>query len=98
MAGNMPTSDKTEYLPPIYSLCFIRRIFFFLAKLNKALFLFSVITIVFFLVKFKFFKILILVNVSIVFPDLEIKINKNLLEFFFYQFYLFCHYLNYPKK
>ena len=76
--GIIPTSDKTEYLPPTYKLCSINSKFNFLAKENNVLFFFSEIIITF----FEFFLIMSKKNaldkVSIVLPDFDIIINKIL--------------------
>ena len=80
-AGNMPTSDKTEYLPPMNSLCSIISALNLWAISFKALSLISVIKINLFLnndfekIKSKF------VIVSRVLPDFETIIIQEFFRF-----------------
>ena len=86
-AGINPTSDKTEYLPPICSLCSTKNRFNFLARLHSKLFLFSEIIITFFAFALRIFNEKILDNVSIVFPDFETIMKRILFKFsFFFRF------------
>ena len=81
IAGIIPASDRTEYLPPTFSLCSMKyKLYFFESKFNE-LFFFSVIIIIFFLLLLIIFNDKRLDNVSIVSPDFEITINKVLLKF-----------------
>ena len=80
-AGSIPTSDKTEYRPPIKSLCSIISALNLLAIIFKALSLISVIKINLFLnkdlekIKSKF------AIVSRVLPDFETIIMQEFFKF-----------------
>ena len=74
--GNILTSERTEYLPPIESLCLINSIPFFFEKKFKGLLFFPEIIIVLFFFKNLELNKLEIDNVSNVFPDFDIKINK----------------------
>ena len=84
MQGMMPTSLKTENLPPKKGLCSMNKMFLSFEKFCKELFLFSVIIIELFLFIY-LAKKLTLVNVSRVLPDFEIRINKVFFENCFYK-------------
>ena len=84
-AGTIPTSDKTEYLPPIKCLCSIKNIFSFLERLNNILFFLSEIKIIFFEFFFIIFSKKIFDSVSTVSPDLE---TTNIRVFFKFSFFL----------
>ena len=80
-AGSIPTSDKTEYLPPINSLCSTTSALYLLANSIKGAFLFSVIIISLFLKRF-FEKIIKkFTKTSSVPPDFETTIKQ---EFFIF--------------
>ena len=84
-AGTKPTSERTEYLPPIFFLCSIKnKLNFFEIENNKLLF-FSEIIIMFLAFCFIIFKANTLDKVSTVVPDFEIMINKtfDIFSFFF---------------
>ena len=83
-AGTRPTSDNTEYLPPIKFLCSIKKRLNFFDNSYKVLFFFSVIIIIFlefFLMMFNEIKFEI---VSIVLPDFEIIKIKFFVIFFLF--------------
>ena len=80
----MPTSDKTEYLPPIKFLCSIKNKLNFFEIEYRILFFFSDIIIIFFAFFLKIFNENEFDKVSTVFPDFEITINKVFeIRFFF---------------
>ena len=81
-AGNIPASDKTEYRPPIKSLCSIISAFNLLAILTIELFLISVIKTNLFLSEKLESRIFKLVIDSMVSPDLEIIIKQLFFNFF----------------
>ena len=78
----MPTSDKTEYLPPKYFLCSTKNKLYFFEIEYKALSFFSVIMIIFFALYLIILNSKKFVIVSIVLPDLEIIIKRHLLILF----------------
>ena len=80
--GNIPTSERTEYLP-IYFLCSTKYRLNFFERLCNILFVFSAIKIKFFASFFKIFKKNKLEIVSIVSPDFDITIKRILLKFSF---------------
>ena len=82
-AGNIPTSDKTEYLPPIKFLCSIISDFNFKANFLNNYFYFQ-LYIIYYLPE----KIFSLTMVSNVFPDFDI-IKLRLFFFSFLLFYFF---------
>ena len=83
-AGNIPTSDKTEYLPPIKSLCSIILALCLMANSASGLFLFSVITISLFLKRFLEKMVKKFVNTSSVVPDFETTIKQEFSIFFIF--------------
>ena len=87
MAGNIPASERTEYLPHIKLLCSITSAPNLSAiKLNALLFI-SVIIINLFLIKEFEKTIPRFVIVSRVFPDFEITTKQ---EFFMFLIFLHC--------
>ena len=83
-AGNIPTSDKTEYLPPKKFLCSIKKRLYLFAIKFKIFCFFFLIMIIFFALYFKMFNSIKFDIVSIVFPDLEIIIKRQSLVLFYF--------------
>ena len=75
--GIIPTSDKTEYLPPKKFLCSIKGRLYFFEIVFKIFSFFSVIIIIFLAFDFNIFNSIKFDIVSIVFPDFEITIKRH---------------------
>ena len=80
----MPTSERTEYLPPIKSLCSIISVLNFLPILTKLLSFNSVIITNLFFNKDSEKIIFKFVIVSRVFPDFETTIKHEFFKFFIF--------------
>ena len=95
----MPTSERTEYRPPMWLLCSIKNKLNFFDRLNKMLFFFCEIIITFLAFFFKILRINKFDKVSIVLPDYD-TIKKRVLDSltFFLKFLIFSLSKSLKKK